>query len=74
MEAETQRQASEKEHQRTAAVFAEAKQKVCSVGSITTSIAKLFVFPFAKQYQHLEKDLKSAIQKSRPYFGTVLCI
>ncbi|KZS14508.1 SH3 domain-binding protein 5 homolog isoform X1 [Daphnia magna] len=46
MEAETQRQLSEKEHQRSAAVFEAAKQK----------------------YQYLEKDLKSAIQKSRPYF------
>lgn len=46
MEAETQRQLSEKEHQRSAAVFAAAKQK----------------------FQFLEKDLKSAIQKSRPYF------
>lgn len=46
MEAETQRQASEKEHQRSAAVFEAAKQK----------------------FQYLEKDLKSAINKSRPYF------
>lgn len=46
MDAETQRQLSEKEHQRSAAVFAAAKQK----------------------FQFLEKDLKSAIQKSRPYF------
>jgi len=46
MEAENQRTASEKEHQRSAAVFAAAKEK----------------------FQNLEKNLKSAIQKSRPYF------
>ena len=73
MEAETQRQLSEKEHQKSAAIFEAAKQKVIynSLSSSSYWFLKNEFFGF--QYQYLEKDLKSAIQKSRPYFGMSNC-
>ena len=71
MEAETQRQLSEKEHQKSAAIFEAAKQKVLlDFNSFHDSLYISIHSPFnIYQYQYLEKDLKSAIQKSRPYFG-----
>lgn len=44
MEAETQRQQSEKEHQKSAAIFEAAKQKVLGCVSILMNLINLFIF------------------------------